>query len=451
MPHVGLELGTSGSDVMCYDRCTTCPRSCPGTDLACGLSPSEKQITWYAQHLPEAVARGARGLNESHLDTALRRLYRGLFQVGLFDPVDDQPYAHIPPEAVDSKRHRALARDAARKSLVLLRNEGPTLPFPLGRSMAVMGPAALADLSLLGSYHGMRCPRKKWGPRAAAHRPPGPRATGGAAPRALWQPAPGARRPAPGKWVGGRWVVGKGPRPVRPGGGSHGPGPRPPGKFQPQSAGGREPGAVGAAPAAQNETRDAAEAGPPDLNATNATNATNETSPAPVDLRRRVAGGEDDAAEVRATGEVRLGGRGLAFEMGSAVGLRFRNVSVPRGAMVLSCTLHLTARASAALPTEWTVYAEAADSAAAFAVEPNDVTGRLRGDRRVTWPLGPWRRYAVYTSPDLRALLQVLLPPRPPLPGAPCPSRVGHAGVLVTRDRGCGCEPYESQVARSMP
>ena len=56
---------------------------------------------------------------------------------------------------VDSKEHRALALETARKSMVLLKNDGATLPLgkDLG-TLAVIGPNADDVEVLLGNYNG---------------------------------------------------------------------------------------------------------------------------------------------------------------------------------------------------------------------------------------------------------------------------------------------------------
>ena len=43
------------------------------------------------------------------------------------------PYATLGAEAVDTPAHRALALDAARQGLVLLKNEGGALPLAAGK------------------------------------------------------------------------------------------------------------------------------------------------------------------------------------------------------------------------------------------------------------------------------------------------------------------------------
>ena len=112
-----------------------------GTDLDCGRS---------YDHLRDAVA--ARLVTEAEIDRAVVRLFAVRFRLGLLsgpdadDPVEKKPF---PPPA-----HRALAREAAQKSLVLLRNDG-VLPIGAGvHRIAVVGPLADDDEAPLGNYHG---------------------------------------------------------------------------------------------------------------------------------------------------------------------------------------------------------------------------------------------------------------------------------------------------------
>ncbi len=116
-----------------------------GTDLNCGNS--------YAS-LGEAVAKG--WLTEADIDTAVRRLFLARFKLGLFDPPENVPYASIPYSVVDSREHRNLALEAARKSIVLLKNEGGLLPLRKDlRTIAVIGPNADNAEVLLGNYNGI--------------------------------------------------------------------------------------------------------------------------------------------------------------------------------------------------------------------------------------------------------------------------------------------------------
>jgi beta-glucosidase len=115
-----------------------------GTDLNCG--------TTYA-NLPSAVAKGM--ITESEIDVSVKRLMKARFKLGLFDKPDAQPYTKIPLQTVDCEHHRQVALNVARKSLVLLKNERNTLPFPKDvKKVAVIGPNANDPEALLGNYSG---------------------------------------------------------------------------------------------------------------------------------------------------------------------------------------------------------------------------------------------------------------------------------------------------------
>jgi beta-glucosidase len=89
----------------------------------------------------EALARGL--LTESDIDTAVRRILSIRFRLGEFDPPEANPYAGITQEVINSPGHQALAREAARRSLVLLTHRG-LLPLDPARHrrVAVIGPLA---------------------------------------------------------------------------------------------------------------------------------------------------------------------------------------------------------------------------------------------------------------------------------------------------------------------
>ena len=96
----------------------------------------------------------------SDLDLALKHALMIRFRLGLFDPIDDQPYWHVDPSVVRSKEHVALATDATLQGLVLLQNgdKDPILPLEAERTTAVVGPLATAKNTLLGNYIGQICP-----------------------------------------------------------------------------------------------------------------------------------------------------------------------------------------------------------------------------------------------------------------------------------------------------
>ncbi|WP_241003030.1 glycoside hydrolase family 3 protein, partial [Streptomyces sp. CB01881] len=100
--------------------------------------------------LREALERGL--IDQADVDRAVRRQLELRFRLGEFDPELD-PYAGTGPEVIDSPEHRALARQAAIESTVLLKNDG-VLPLDPARTkrIAVIGP--LADTLFEDWYSG---------------------------------------------------------------------------------------------------------------------------------------------------------------------------------------------------------------------------------------------------------------------------------------------------------
>lgn len=107
--------------------------------------------------LINAVKQGL--ISEAEIDDALRRLFYTRFRLGMFDPAEQVPWANTPYSVNQAPEHDELARRAAQKSLVLLKNakvgKKPLLPLSKEiKSIAVVGPTADEVMSLLGNYYG---------------------------------------------------------------------------------------------------------------------------------------------------------------------------------------------------------------------------------------------------------------------------------------------------------
>jgi beta-glucosidase len=115
-----------------------------GLNVRCGEPPSQ---------LVDAVKRGL--ISEAELDYRLGALFRTQFRLGFYDPKADVPFSKIAPGENMAPAHTALALEAARKSMVLLKNDGllPLAPAKLKR-VAVIGPSAASTTVLLGNYNG---------------------------------------------------------------------------------------------------------------------------------------------------------------------------------------------------------------------------------------------------------------------------------------------------------
>lgn len=84
------------------------------------------------------------------VDEAVERVLTLKFLLGLFE----NPYVNEEgvPETLDNDKARGLAREAARKSIVLLKNDG-ILPLKGVKRIAIIGPNAASGIALLGDYH----------------------------------------------------------------------------------------------------------------------------------------------------------------------------------------------------------------------------------------------------------------------------------------------------------
>ncbi|HET7476888.1 MAG TPA: beta-glucosidase BglX [Dermatophilaceae bacterium] len=99
-------------------------------------------------HLPDAVAAGL--VDEQTLDDSVRRLLSVKVRMGLFEnPYVDEDRV---PEVLTDPAHREVARTAAQRAAVLLRNEGDLLPLTAPRSIAVVGPLADSRRDTIGPW-----------------------------------------------------------------------------------------------------------------------------------------------------------------------------------------------------------------------------------------------------------------------------------------------------------
>ena len=104
----------------------------------------------YMLHLPDLVRSGA--VPQAMLDRSVRRVLTMKAMLGLFD----NPMRRIDParETARSRQPKAiaLAREAARKSIVMLKNEGDILPLAKSAKVAVIGPFAQGQHDIIGGW-----------------------------------------------------------------------------------------------------------------------------------------------------------------------------------------------------------------------------------------------------------------------------------------------------------
>lgn len=129
------------------------PEECVAQELHAGINvrtffkPAEHFVRMLRKALREGIA------SEEDLDRRVREVLAVKFWLGLFD----RPYAEDPTAAdriVNCDAHRAVALEAGRKSIVLLKNEGDLLPLRRTlKTVAVIGPMA-DDIPSMRSRYG---------------------------------------------------------------------------------------------------------------------------------------------------------------------------------------------------------------------------------------------------------------------------------------------------------
>jgi beta-glucosidase len=116
--------------------------------LQAGIDVELPSIECYGEGIKKAIESGE--LSMETLDTAVRRHLQKKFELGLFEnPYVDESRVY---EVFETNAQRELAREIARKSMVLLKNDG-LLPLRKDiRSLAVIGPNADEPRNLCGDY-----------------------------------------------------------------------------------------------------------------------------------------------------------------------------------------------------------------------------------------------------------------------------------------------------------
>jgi beta-glucosidase len=112
----------------------------------------------FLKHIPDLVQSG--DVPIERVDQAVRRVLMTKAALGLFD----NPYrgADVRTErrVTGSQEHLALAREAGRKSIVMLKNDGDVLPLPkTGKRIALIGPFGADKADIFGPWSVFKDPR----------------------------------------------------------------------------------------------------------------------------------------------------------------------------------------------------------------------------------------------------------------------------------------------------
>ena len=113
-----------------------------GCNLNCGCS-YEKLVEAYKRKM----------ISDADLDSALRYVLMTRMKLGCFDPDELVPLAQAPISKVHCAEHRAIALEAARKAIVVLKNDG-ILPLKPTVKLHMTGPNLNSLPALWGNYNG---------------------------------------------------------------------------------------------------------------------------------------------------------------------------------------------------------------------------------------------------------------------------------------------------------
>lgn len=104
----------------------------------------------FKNYMKQSIEEGKVSLER--LDNAVKVILRMKYKLGLFD----NPYRYCDEEKEEKlilcDEHLGIARDAARKSIVLLKNDKQTLPLSKTSKIALIGPLANDETHILGSW-----------------------------------------------------------------------------------------------------------------------------------------------------------------------------------------------------------------------------------------------------------------------------------------------------------
>ena len=116
-----------------------------GCDLNCGCT------------YPMLTVAHKKGLvTDEAINTALERLLRTRFKLGMFDPPGSGKYGKLGRKVINCEKHKKLALKAAEKSIVLLKNDNDLLPLDSSpKNITVVGPSSANAHALFGNYYGV--------------------------------------------------------------------------------------------------------------------------------------------------------------------------------------------------------------------------------------------------------------------------------------------------------
>ncbi|MCB0851249.1 MAG: PKD domain-containing protein, partial [Bacteroidetes bacterium] len=127
----------------------------------------------------------------------------------------------------------------------------------------------------------------------------------------------------------------------------------------------------------------------------------------------QISGSSDDVEEKNDTGNVDMNSSDI--ELGEdgpsqTVGLMFRNINIPQGAVITSAYLEFTVDEADSGPTVVDIYAENTDNSSDFTTANSSVSSRSLTSASTNWNIPAWNTIgSVHQSPDISAVVQEVI------------------------------------------
>jgi len=110
----------------------------------------DMEASAYRNYLVKAVKEGK--VNMNFINEAVSRVLYKKFELGLFDDPFRFSDSARAQRVLNDPENKVIARDIAKKSIVLLKNENEVLPLSKNKTIAVVGPLAKAKRDMAGSW-----------------------------------------------------------------------------------------------------------------------------------------------------------------------------------------------------------------------------------------------------------------------------------------------------------
>jgi hypothetical protein len=132
-------------------------------------------------------------------------------------------------------------------------------------------------------------------------------------------------------------------------------------------------------------------------------------------ITSQITSSADDAEEVVSSGSVSLTSTDL--ELGAdggvnlLVGMRFNNISIPRGASILNAYVEFEVDETGSDPTSVTIQGQASDNAPTFTTSTSNISSRARTTAQVAWNnIPPWTAVDVkWQTPNISSIVQEIV------------------------------------------